>query len=479
MRGFLKAASLLFVLLTLALGAGLALHWPAVAPAPSTAHETPESANLAGFAPHLRQLEAAVDLQRRADQQRAGAFTEDLRTAAMRLSMSGPLAPLTQGSLIALGQRPALRRALFWLMPLVGWMSEPFLYPLPANGDPSARLQALIQARAAVGIAVTLDNVGDASRSAAEAAAYQAFYRRLILAADDDSLSPTLYVSLKLSALVDDLPAALGSAGAAKRAEILDALRGLLAPRADGTLPAVFIRLDMEEYVYKDLTLALFRELIATSPELALDATGQARIGVVIQAYLRESAGDLADLAAWGEANGVRVPVRLVKGAYLEYERTLAREQNRPSPVWDAKASTDASYLMLADDLLRHPERFDARFATHNMSTQARVMALASAGGIAPKQLEFQMLYGMGEPIKQALVALGYRVREYVPAGSLARGLGYAGRRFAELTNPENALARTLQGDYAALTETPGFVSARDRVDAEAARILLMTTEQP
>lgn len=483
MRGFLKAVVLGFVLLGVALGIGLALHWPAAAPAPTTAERTPAPANLGDFAVDLRRLETAVDAQRRADQQRTGAFAEDVRTAAMRLSMSGPLAPLTQSTLVALGQRPTLRRALFWMMPLVSWMSEPFLYPLPADADPSTRLQALIQDRAASGILVTLDNVGDASHSPAEAAAYRAFYRRLIVAADGadgadgDRMSPPLFVSLKLSALVHDLPAALGPDATAKRAELLDALRGLLAPKADGALPAVFIRLDMEEYAYKPLTLGLFRELIETSPEVALDATGQPRIGVVIQAYLRDSAQDLADLAAWGEARGVRVPVRLVKGAYLDYERNLAREENRPSPVWDAKASTDASYLMLADYLLRRSERFDARFATHNMSTQARVMALSAARGIAPEQLEFQMLYGMGDPIKQALVALGYRVREYVPAGSLARGLGYAGRRFAELTNPDNALARTLRGDYSALSETPAFVSDRDQADGEAARALLMRAD--
>lgn len=480
MRALFRTAVVLVVLLGLGLGAGLALHWPAAAPAlPArpAAGEAQAPADASGaFATQLTRLEAAVDAQRRADQRQSGAFAENLRTAAMRLSMSGPLAPLTQRTLIALGERPALQKTLFWLMPLVGWMSEPFLYPLPAGADPAARLQALIDARAAAGIRVTLDNVGDASHSAAKAAAYRDFYRRLILAADGGGMPPPLSVSLKLSALVDDLPAALGAAGTTKRAEILDALRALLGPSADGAPAAVFIRVDMEEYAYKDLTLALFRELIETAPELAMDATGQSRIGVVIQAYLRDSARDLASLATWGEARGVRIPVRLVKGAYADDEKTLARNQHRPSPVWDFKASTDASYLMLADYLLRHPERFDTRFATHNMSTQARVMALAAARGYRPEQIEFQMLYGMGEPIKQALVTLGYPVREYVPAGSLARGLGYAGRRFAELTNPDNALARTLQGDYSALAETPEFVSEQDRADAEAARAALMAT---
>jgi hypothetical protein len=43
------------------------------------------------------------------------------------------------------------------------------------------------------------------------------------------------------------------------------------------------------------------------------------------------------------------------------------------------------------------------------------------------------------------LDARGYGLREYVPAGSLARGLKYAGRRFQELAGPDNALARTMR----------------------------------
>lgn len=475
---------LLSMVLAVALAVALAAYWPSL-PAtasadglPSPGYASPDHGAMAAtdFTQRLARLEAAVDEQRRAEQQQSGAFAEDLRTAAMRLSMSGPLAPLTQRTLIELGRSTGLRQMLFWAMPLVGWMSKPFLYPLPTDVDPSPRLRGLIDTRARMGIAITLDNVGDASSYPAEAAAYEEFYRRLIQAAATDDQAKPLYLSLKLSALVDDLAHAVRPENRDKRAQILAAVRGLLSLSVAGGAAPVFIRVDMEEYAYKDLTLGVFRELIETAPELALDDTGQARIGIVIQAYLRDSAQDVADLATWGEALDVRIPVRLVKGAYADFEKALAQSQERPSPVWDFKASTDASYEMLADFLLQHPERFDVRFATHNMSTQARVMTLAAARGYAPDEIEFQMLYGMGEPIKQALVALGYRVREYVPAGSLAHGLGYAGRRFAELTNPDNALARTLQGDYSALVEPPDFVGEQDRADAEAARAALMAS---
>ena len=44
-------------------------------------------------------------------------------------------------------------------------------------------------------------------------------------------------------------------------------------------------------------------------------------------------------------------------------------------------------------------------------------------------RFEFQMLYGMGDPLKKALVAAGYRVRAYVPYGPLTEGLAYLVRR--------------------------------------------------
>jgi RHH-type proline utilization regulon transcriptional repressor/proline dehydrogenase/delta 1-pyrroline-5-carboxylate dehydrogenase len=299
------------------------------------------------------------------------------------------------------------------------------------------------------------------------------FYRALIRAYADSGRRAPLYLSLKLSALVDDLPAALGPRGKAKRQEILARLRRLLDDSA-GLNPTVFIRIDMEEFAYKDLTLGLFRELVEVAPLATRDAEGQLRVGIVIQAYLRESASDVAALAEWAQAHGVRVPVRLVKGAYADKEKALARAEGRQSPVWNAKSSTDASYLLIAEALLRRREVFAPAFATHNMSTQAHVMRLAQGLGMPVEKIEFQMLYGMGDPIKQALVSLGYPVREYVPAGPLHRGLGYAGRRFAELTNPDNALARTLRGDYSVLATEPAFVVAEDSEDGRAAREWLL-----
>jgi hypothetical protein len=80
-------------------------------------------------------------------------------------------------------------------------------------------------------------------------------------------------------------------------------------------------------------------------------------------------------------------------------------------------------------------------------------MVLASHYGLPRTEIEFQMLYGLGDPIKRAVVRLGYRVRAYMPVGSYIRGMKYSARRLHELANKDNALTRTMRGDYEFLSQ--------------------------
>jgi hypothetical protein len=228
------------------------------------------------------------------------------------------------------------------------------------------------------------------------------------------------------------------------------------------------------------VTLALFRETVAENRAAAVDDTGSCRMGLVLQAYLRDTAVDLRELVRWGRRNGIRVPVRLVKGAYLEHERQAARSQGRKSPVWNFKSSTDANFEALAAFMLLVPDAVEPAFATHNMRSICRVKALAEVLNVEKDGYEFQMLYGMGDPIKEAVVAEKHGYREYVPAGSLARGLKYAGRRFLELANADNALARTMRGDFTVVNQgAPHFEGEEDVADSKTIwnRILKQDTQ--
>ena len=148
--------------------------------------------------------------------------------------------------------------------------------------------------------------------------------------------------------------------------------------------------------------------------------------------------------------------------------------QGRPSPVWDNKPSTDANFEALSACLLLNLDRVIPAFATHNLRSQAHAMALAEAYNLPQNTARIQMLYGMGDPIKRVVATMGRPLLEYVPAGSLARGLKYAGRRFNELASSDNALARTLLSDFSGVNgSAPAFVGEEDVEDSKEVRSLL------
>ena len=93
--------------------------------------------------------------------------------------------------------------------------------------------------------------------------------------------------------------------------------------------------------------------------------------------------------------------------------------------------------------MLEHPEQIDCAFGTHNVRTMAACIARAEALGRHPRSYEFQMLYGMAEPIKQALIEMGHRVREYCPIGEILPGMSYLVRRLLENTSNEGFLRAT------------------------------------
>ena len=133
--------------------------------------------------------------------------------------------------------------------------------------------------------------------------------------------------------------------------------------------------------------------------------------------------------------------VRLVKGAYWDYETVLSQQRNWPAPVFARKAESDASFEDLSRLLLENHDAVDAALGTHNVRSIAHALAQAERLGVDRRNLEFQMLYGMAEPIKTALLQMNCRVREYCPVGELLPGIAYFVRRLLENTSNEGFLA--------------------------------------
>ena len=90
--------------------------------------------------------------------------------------------------------------------------------------------------------------------------------------------------------------------------------------------------------------------------------------------------------------------------------------------------------------VLEHAQQLRPAFGSHNVRSVAYAMAYAEALGLPPRSYEIQMLYGMADPIKDALVAMGRRVRVYTPYGELLPGMAYLVRRLLENTANESFL---------------------------------------
>ena len=291
------------------------------------------------------------------------------------------------------------------------------------------------------GVAATIDLLGEKTVIAREADVYAARVEELIRAlsdasatwAPDDHLErddlgpvPRVNVSVKPTALAthyEPLSRRLGIDGAKER------LRPILRLARER---GAFVNFDMEHADVKDLTLDLFREILSE------DEFREMAAGVVVQAYLRDSRDDLADLIAWSSQRAVPITVRLVKGAYWDTETVLARAAGWPSPVYERKVETDANFERCVRLLHDHHGEVRAAFGSHNLRSLAYAITYARHRGIPDTGYEIQMLYGMAEPLHAAVRRLGCRLRVYAPMGDLVPGMAYLVRRLLENTSNES-----------------------------------------
>jgi len=294
------------------------------------------------------------------------------------------------------------------------------------------------------GMNSSLDLLGEAVVSEVEAEGYRDSYLKLIadmaprvadwqdqtmLDSACERASPRLNLSIKLSSLYSQL-SPLDPEGGIKA--IKDRLRPVLKAAREAH---AFVFLDMEHFDTKNITLRVFREIML-EPDLAdwPDA------GIALQAYLRDAEGDLTSLIDWARQRGTPVTIRLVRGAYWDMETVIAGRERWDAPVWEHKWQTDQCYERCLRLLLGNHPHVEAAIATHNVRSIALAMVLAEDFGMRPDQYEFQMLFGMADSLKQAIIAGGHRLRIYVPYGELIPGMAYLVRRLLENSTSQSFL---------------------------------------
>jgi len=239
----------------------------------------------------------------------------------------------------------------------------------------------------AEGFMVTLDCLGESVHEAAAAEAACETYLQLLDRLAAEKLNS--HVSVKLTQLGLAIDKGLARRNLTRLAEA--------AARHHN-----FVRVDMEGSAFTDATLRPFCSVGAPRDV----------VGIAIQAYLRRTASDVAELLQRG------VRIRLVKGAYKE-----------PADVaFPKKSEVDEQYKKLTEKLLA--SGIYHAIATHDERLIVATESFARVRGIRPENFEFQLLYGIRRHLQRALVQQGWRVRLYVPYGR--EWYAYFMRRLAE-----------------------------------------------
>jgi proline dehydrogenase len=302
------------------------------------------------------------------------------------------------------------------------------------------------------GIAATVDLLGEATVSPDEADAYAArsvgaldelaaasasWPQRPLLEEDSLGRVPRANLSVKVSSLTAMLrPQApeRGLADAATR------LRPLLAHARDH---GAHLHVDMESLDALETTLEL---VLAVLDEPGFRAGPSA--GLVVQAYLRDSPAIVDRVLAWA-ARSTRTPpltVRLVKGAYWDHEVAEAGQRGWAAPVFTDKTTSDRTFEQLTRRLLDARPLVRVAIASHNLRSIAHAVAWNERTGGHPRDLELQVLRGLGDELASSLAREGLRVRVYSPVGDLVAGMAYLVRRLLENTSNESFLVAQAAG---------------------------------
>ena len=302
------------------------------------------------------------------------------------------------------------------------------------------------------GVGASVDLLGEATLTAGEADAYAErcaealeaitriyapLARAQALERDSIGAIPRANLSVKVSALTPLLRAQepeLGERDAAPR------LRALL--RRARELDA-HLHVDMESFDAREAV----SELVLTV--LAEDEFREGpSAGIVLQAYLRESPEHCERIVEWARAARRDRPlvVRLVKGAYWDHEVIEALQHGWRPPVFERKSDCDRNFEALTVRLLDARPHVRPAIASHNLRSIAHAIVANERTGADARDVEYQVLRGLGDDIQQALAREGYRVRAYCPVGDVVAGMAYLVRRVLENTSNESFLLEHASG---------------------------------
>lgn len=153
-----------------------------------------------------------------------------------------------------------------------------------------------------------------------------------------------------------------------------------------------------------------------------------------IQMYRTAGISMLEALIQKAKTENFKAGVKLVRGAYMENERTRAFEMRYASPIHNTKSDTDHAFNQAVAMCIDNIDTIHVCVATHNEESCSLAISRMEAKGLAPndKRVAFAQLYGMSDHITFNLAHSGFYVSKYLPYGPVEKVMPYLIRRAEE-----------------------------------------------
>lgn len=268
-------------------------------------------------------------------------------------------------------------------------------------GEDFAAVVAIARALAARNLRSTMDILGEHTESAAQARQSAADYLELVERQVEAGVDRNVSIKLSQLGLTVDRELCLAS------------MRAIVARSA---ALGGKVRIDMEDSALTDATLWVYRSLRADF----------ANVGVVLQAYLHRTLGDIEALAP------LTPDYRLCKGIYIEEPGVAIQDHD----------GINTNFLRALAAM------FDGGsfvgIATHDAALVEGAKRMIAQRGLGPAHYEFQMLLGVQERLRDRLVAEGHPLRVYLPYGR--QWYAYCMRRLKENPSVAGHVFRAMLG---------------------------------
>lgn len=245
------------------------------------------------------------------------------------------------------------------------------------------------------------------------------------------------------SGLIESGPALKISAGVLSEAELnelqrvvnrIDAICKIAEEKNTGVL------IDAEESWIQDVIDAIAQEMMQKYNHT------RAIVFNTIQFYRTERLSFLGTCLKDAKEKGYHLGVKIVRGAYMEKERSRAIAMGYPSPIQPDKASTDKDFNSGLELCIANLDIIHVIVASHNEYSNFLAIKLLKKYGCERNHphVHFSQLYGMSDNITFNLAKGGFSVSKYLPYGPIEDVIPYLMRRAQENTSMSGQTSREL-----------------------------------